>query len=738
MSISFDSAHDVFSLETPNSSYSIALADGFVGHAYYGKKISETDVAYLLRTNEAPFVPSKNERDRLSFYDTFPCEYPCGGIGDFRGSALDVRTEKGHNAVCLRYISHKITGGAALLEGLPAVTGNEEDCSTLELLCRDDVTGLEVTLLYTVYEKLDAIARAVRISNRGKTPLYLTKALSAAFDMDNRDFDLLTLHGSWARERRINRRRIAPGKQGVCSVRGESSHQEHQFMAVCTHNADEDSGEVYGFSFVYSGNFIADAQLDQFNSLRLLMGINPDSFCWKLGTGETFTCPQVVLAYSAEGFNGMSHVYHDIYRNHLIRGEYRDKMRPVLLNNWEATYFDFNTDKLISIAKEAAKDGIEMLVMDDGWFGKRNSDNCSLGDWKVNEDKLRGGLSHLVNEVNKLGLKFGIWFEPEMISPDSDLYRAHPDWALAIPGRTAGLSRNQYVLDLSRPEAEEYAYNSVAAVLHSANIGYVKWDMNRQLADVGSAALPADRQGEIFHRYVLAVYRMQERLITEFPHLLLENCSGGGARFDPGMLYYSPQIWCSDDTDAIERLSIQEGTALVYPLSTMGAHVSTCPNHACGRVTPFRTRGYVALSGTFGYELDITKIPAEDRALIPGQIALYKKFNALVRTGDYYRIASYSQNNEYDCWECVSRDKKQALVTFVQVLNHPNFHSRKIYFRGLDPVKEYKVSFPDDEPDRREMPASFTGSTLMNAGYTIPRMWGDFHAKLIYIQELGT
>jgi len=735
MSITFDEEHAVFSLETPATSYIIAVVDGFVGHAYYGKKVSGSDAAYLLRTNEPPFVPSKNERERLSFYDSFPWEYPCGGIGDFRESALCVRTAQGHNAVCLRYVSHSITPGAAELEGLPAVTGTAGDCATLSLLCRDDVTGLEVTLLYTVYEHIDAVARAVRIVNNGTEPLYLTKALSAAFDTDNRDFDLVTLHGSWARERHICRRPVMPGTQGVCSVRGEDSHQEHPFMAVCAHNADDDSGDVYGFSFVYSGNFTAVAQADQFGSVRLLMGINPESFCWKLEAGGCFTCPQVVLACSSEGFNGMSHIYHDLYRAHLIRGEYKDKMRPVLINNWEATYFNFDTDKLVSIAKEAAEDGIEMLVMDDGWFGKRNSDDCSLGDWNVNEAKLPGGLSRLVSEVNKLGMKFGIWFEPEMISPDSSLYRAHPDWAIAVPGRTAGLSRCQYVLDLSRPEVEAYAYNSVASVLRSANIEYVKWDMNRQLADIGSASLPPDRQGELFHRYVLAVYRMQERLITEFPHLLLENCSGGGARFDPAMLYYSPQIWCSDDTDAVERLAIQEGTALVYPLSSMGAHVSTCPNHACGRITPFKTRGYVALAGTFGYELDITKIPAEDRSLIPGQIALYKKFNALVRTGDYYRVASYSRNNEYDCWECVNKDKSEALVTFVQVLNNPNYHSRKICFKGLDPDKTYAVSYPDDEQEKRSMPSVFTGSMLMNAGYTIPRMWGDFQAKLIYIRE---
>ncbi|MCR4580289.1 MAG: alpha-galactosidase, partial [Treponema sp.] len=381
------------------------------------------------------------------------------------------------------------------------------------------------------------------------------------------------------------------------------------------------------------------------------------------------------------------------------------------------------------------KDGIEMLVMDDGWFGKRNSDNCSLGDWVVNEEKIKGGLKHLVDEVNKIGLKFGIWFEPEMISPDSDLYRAHPDWAIQIPGREPGMSRQQYVLDITRKEARDYAYESVAKILRSANIEYVKWDMNRQLSDIGSADLAADQMGEFYHRYVLALYEMQERLITDFPKLLLENCSGGGARFDPGMFFYSPQIWCSDDTDAIERLAIQEGTALIYPLSTMGAHVSVCPNHACGRVTPFKTRGYVALSGTFGYELDITKLSAEERGMIPHQIELYKKYSSLVRDGDYQRIASWSDGKDADCWASISKDKSRALVTFVQVLNHPNYKTRFVKIQDLKADSKYRVSFPDE--DQKDWPAvELTGRTLAKAGFPVRRDWGDFQAKIIYIEEI--
>ncbi len=422
----------------------------------------------------------------------------------------------------------------------------------------------------------------------------------------------------------------------------------------------------------------------------------------------------------------MTRTFHDFYRKHLIRGEYRDKKRPILINNWEATYFDFDADKLISIAREASGLGIEMLVMDDGWFGNRFDDNRALGDWVVNEEKLKGGLKYLVDEVNKLGMKFGIWFEPEMISPDSDLYRAHPDWAIAISGRQPGLARNQYVLDLSRKEVRDHVYESVAKVLRSANIEYVKWDMNRQLSDIGSAALAADQMGEFYHRYVLGVYEMQGRLTREFPHLLLENCSGGGARFDPGMLFYSPQIWCSDDTDAVERLKIQEGTALVYPLSTMGAHVSDCPNHVLHRTVPFETRGYVALAGTFGYELDVTRIPGEDRRQIPGQTAMYHKYNDLVREGDYYRIASYAENHYFDCWGVVSKDKAEALYTFIQVLNRPNYHSRRIRLKGLDPEKTYRIEGEE---------STYLGALLMKAGINIPNPEGDFRGRLIHLTE---
>ena len=719
----------IFKLDTRNTTYVIAVVDDeqFLGHVYYGKKLKEVHLDGLLRIHENPFVPSKNNRDRVSFLDSFPMEYPAHGLGDYRESCINIRTEKGNVGLALSYVSHKITEGKDGLEGLPASFGKAGECETLEILCEDKAAGLQVILQYGIFDEADVITRSVKVVNTGKEDLYLTKVYSACLDMDNKDFEAISLHGSWARERQIETVPVSHGKYSVESIRGESSHQDHPFLALKTKNADQENGEVYAMHFVYSGNFKAQVQSDQFDQVRMTMGIHPEDFTWKLKEGESFQAPETVLVYSAQGLGQMTRIFHDFYRNHLIRSEYKNQKRPILINNWEATYFDFNTDMLIAIAKQASALGIEMLVMDDGWFGNRCDDNRALGDWFVNEEKLKGGLKYLVDEVNKLGMKFGIWFEPEMISPDSDLYRAHPDYAIAIPGREPSLCRNQYVLDLTRKEVRDYAYECVAKILRSANIEYVKWDMNRQLSDIGSLELPADQMGELYHRYVLAVYEMQERMMTEFPHLLLENCSGGGARFDPGMLYYSPQIWCSDDTDAIERLKIQEGTALIYPLSTMGAHVSDCPNHTVGRVTPFETRGYVALAGTFGYELDVTKIPESDREQIPAQVAMYHKYNDLVREGDYYRIASYAENHYFDCYGVVSKDKKEALYTYVQVLNRPNYHSRRIYLKGLAAEKYYAIEGEE---------GTWSGEQLMNAGLLVQNPFGDFKGKLIHLTEV--
>ena len=725
MSIRYDEANRIFELDTRNTSYRIGIADeeGFVGHIYYGQKIRPQKCDQFLRTCEAPFVPSKNNRERCSFMDTFPTEYSGNGIGDYRESCIAVKTANGSRTVDLKFVDYDIVNGKPGISGLPAAFAGEEEVQTLVVHMMDGGCGIDVDLIYSVFEDEDVITRSVSVKNAGDRDIRLTKVYSACIDMDDEDFEMLTLHGSWARERQIERRPIAYGKQSVSSLRGESSHQDHPFMAWMTKGTDQTTGDVYGMHFVYSGNFIAQIEKSQFDSIRAVMGIHSEGFEWWLTPGETFTAPEVVLTYSHDGLGQMTRNLHDFYRCHMIRSRYLHQKRPVLINNWEATYFDFDTDKLLAIAKSAAEHGIEMLVMDDGWFGHRNDDATSLGDWFVNENKIKGGLKHLVDEVNKLGLKFGIWMEPEMISPDSELYRKHPDWAFAVPERTATLSRNQYVLDLSRKEVRDYVYECVHNVISSANIEYVKWDMNRQLTDIGSVEFTEDRQGELAHRYVLGVYELQERLVNDFPDLLLENCSGGGARFDPGMLYYSPQIWCSDDTDAIERLSIQEGTELIYPLSTMGAHVSDCPNHTVGRSTPFMTRAHVALAGTFGYELDITKISEEERAMIPEQVSMYHKYNDLVREGDYYRVASYRENGLYDCWMVVAKDKSEALVTYVQVLGRPNVHSRKIKLLGLDVTAGYRLDGTEKV---------YGGDLLMNAGMLIETMRGDYMSRLYH------
>lgn len=734
--IFFDKSQQTFRLETPNSSYCICITQkGYVSHAYYGLKIGSDDISYLTRQFEYGFSTNEIFREKHSLLDFLPMEYPFDGVGDFRKSAIAVTNQNGNNAVELKYKDYKIIEGTVQLDGLPCVFGEKSSCQTLEIITEDEVLGLEVILFYTVFDDNDAIVRSAKIINNNKhgETVLIKKALSLSFDMDDDDYDMITLHGSWARERHIDRRPVHMGLQGTESIRGETSHQEHPFIAILNHNADNNSGNVYGVNFIYSGNFIANVQKNQFGSIRTQIGINPENFTWQLDSGDSFETPQAVLVFSSEGLNGMSHIFHDLYREHLIRSPYRKTMRPILINNWEATYFNFDEKKLLDIAKEAHKDGIEMLVMDDGWFGHRNFDDSSLGDWFVNENKLKGGLKNLVDKVNEIGMKFGIWFEPEMISPDSTLFKNHPDYAIQIPGREPGMSRQQLVLDITRKEVRDCIYNQISKILHSANIEYVKWDMNRQLSDIGSLDLSGARNGEFFHRYVLAVYEMQERLITEFPNLLLENCSGGGARFDPGMLYYSPQIWCSDDTDAIERLEIQEGTALMYPLSSMGAHVSVCPNHAVGRNTPFKTRGYVALAGTFGYELDITKLSEEDRKIIPHQIELYKKYSDIVRNGDYWRIASYSENHEFDCWACISKDKNKALVTFVQVLNHPNFKTRFVKIKGICAESNYLVHYLDDDKNSKQL--KMKGSTIMNAGIPVSRDWGDFQGKLIFIEK---
>ena len=728
MSIFYNQQQRVFRMDTPGSTYLISIVDeeGFLCHTYYGRRIPDDNMQYLLRINPIS-IPFRDSGHQTNLLDELPVEYPGHGLGDFRESCLAVRTEEGRRACGLTYLSHKIYGGKPALPGLPAAFGGEEDCTTLELRCQDRFLGIEVCLLYTAFEKLDVICRSARIENHGEKSVTLTAALSACLDMDNRDFDLITLHGSWAYERMVNRRPVSWGKQGVASLRGISSHQEQPFLALAEHTATQDQGQVYAMHLVYSGNFLAQVEMTQQELLRAVIGIHPQDFGWRLDPGESFQTPEAVLAYSHTGLDGMTHALHDLYRNHLIRSPWRDKPRPSLVNNWEATYFDFNTEKLLDIARTAAKGGIEMLVLDDGWFGCRDTDDNSLGDWFVNEKKLPGGLPCLVSEVNKLGMKFGLWVEPEMVSPNSELYRAHPDYALQIPGRPPMLSRTQLVLDFSRKEVRDCVYDQLYKVLSSANIEYVKWDMNRALTDVSSFCLESGRQGELLHRYVLGVYDLQERLTRDFPNLLLENCASGGGRFDPGMLYYSPQIWTSDNTDAVDRLCIQEGTALIYPLSSMGAHVAACPSHTNGRVTPFATRGLVSLPGCFGYELDLTKLTEEELAMIPGQLEDYRKYGPVFHDGDYYRLASYGENGEYDALMAVSKDKRTAVLDYVHVMSRQRRRSVLLPLRGLDEETLYRSS---------ETGEVRSGAGWMYGGMVMPCISGDFIGKLIVLEAV--
>lgn len=727
MSITYNEKARQFRLRANKTDYVMKIAPGgeLLAHVYFGASLPDEDLTYLLRLNEMPLKPELDNRDRGTYMDNLPFEFPCFGIGDYRDSAFMISAADGTSTCDLRYKSHKIYSGKPKLEGLPATFATEKSpCDTLEIVLEDKAAGLEATLIYTAFENLDAVTRSVIVRNVGSAPCRLSRIYSACVEFDDDGYDFISLNGSWARERFIERSPLHHGKQSVDSMRGESSHQSNPFVALCEHKADEDSGEAYGFNFVYSGNWTAQAEVTQHKKTRFLMGINDTDFCWLLEPGEVFTAPEVVMVHSSEGLGSMSRTFHDLYRENLIRGEYKDKRRPILINNWEATYFDFNTEKLIAIAKEASSLGIEMLVMDDGWFGHRDSDNSSLGDWFVYEKKLGTTLKYLVDEVNKLGMKFGIWFEPEMISPDSELYRAHPDWAIQVKGRALTRSRDQYVLDYSRKDVRDYVYGMIKNILDNANIEYIKWDMNRQLTEVGSAMLPPERQKELWHRYVLGVYELMDRLTTEYPHILLENCSGGGARFDPGILYYSPQIWCSDDTDAIERLKIQHGTSMCYPCSAMGAHVSDCPNHTVGRSTPFKTRGHVALVGTFGYELDVTRIPQQDRDAIPEQIAEFNKYNALVRTGDQYRIGNMFEDNSFDAFMFVAKDKSEAVFEYVQVLARPNYGSRRIKLKGLDPDAYY---YREDQPEIK-----LSGAALMTCGIHIGGLWGDYVSMLIH------
>jgi len=707
----------------------MALADGkWLGHVYYGPRLTEGELGWAagcLGLDEKPYTPDRYPKDEASFFDRFPGEYPAANAGDFRECCLGVRGALGMVDCLPEFRSCEILPGKPALEGLPATFGGAEDCNTLKICLEDQIAGVLVELYYTAFASLDVITRSVRIVNRGSEAVQLDRCLSACLDLPYEGQQMVTLHGSWARERGIQVQEIARGFQGTSSRRGISSHQEHPFLAVTSPDANQERGEVYAMHFVYSGNFLAQVQRDQFDRLRLVMGIHPDQFSWELKPGEAFQAPEVVMVRSSDGLGRMTRTFHDLYRGHLIRRPYGP--RPVLLNNWEATYFDFDEERLLEIASRAAALGVELFVLDDGWFTDRNTDSGSLGDWEVDQKKLPHGLAGLAEQLDKLGLKFGLWMEPEMVSMNSRLYQEHPDWAIQSGRRRPLLCRDQLVLDLGRPEVEEYVWERISSTLHSAPISYLKWDMNRPLTNLGSGALPPDRQGEVSHRYVLALYRLQQRLLEEFPDLLLENCCSGGGRFDPGMLFYSPQIWCSDDTDAIERLRIQEGTAMLYPLSCIGAHVSICPNHLVERKTPFQTRAVVAMAGTFGYELDVTALSENEQEQIPDQVAQYQELQPLIQSGDYYRIASAAQNGGLDGQMVVSKDQRQAVLFVARVLDAPNQAQKRLRLQGLDPVGIY---------ENQETHQRYTGDVLRKIGLPISLPAGDFQGKVVTLLHM--
>lgn len=717
--------NQIFSLHTKHSTYQMKVDRDFLIHTYYGPYVGDSDMSYLARCIDRGFSGNPDGiTDKGYSLDTQLLEYPSYGTGDFRNDCLRVAYADGSQVTDLKYVSHEIKEGKYGLEGLPAMYQGEENVQTLEVVLQDVYKKLEVILYYGVFENLDVITRACKIVNKGEDKVNLLRAYSMCLDFNNKDMDFVHFYGRHAMERIMERTPLHHGIQSVGSRRGFSSHQHNPFVVLCAHDAGEDHGNCYGASFVYSGNFAAEAEVTQADCTRMTMGIHDAQFQFELQPQESFTAPEVMLSFSSEGLGTLSRNYHKAIRYHICRGKYKTARRPILINNWEATYFNFNIEKLLDIAREAKKLGIEMLVMDDGWFGKREDDVSGLGDWFVNEKKLGGKLKDLVDGVNEIGLKFGIWFEPEMISEDSDLYRAHPDWALKIPGRAPTRGRQQLVLDFSREDVRTYIFDRMCEILESSNIEYVKWDANRHLTDVWSALLPAERQGEVFHRFILGLYDFLEKITQRFPNVLFEGCSGGGGRFDAGMMYYHPQIWCSDDTDAVERLEIQYGTSFAYPVSTMGAHVSVCPNHQTGRSVSMKTRGVVAMSGTFGYELDITKLSEEDKQTVKEQIEAFKKYYDLIQNGDYYRLTDDGRKSPFVAWEFVSADKKEALLNVVVLRTKANPILHTVYARGLEADMMYQVEGSQQK---------FSGAALMNGGYPIPVMGDDYQAVQIHL-----
>lgn len=706
MPITFDEKRKIFKLDTLDSTYAIGIREGYLIHLYYGKKIPDDNLLDLpFRGYFATISPKNVHVDDYKFsLDVQPMEYSCNGSGDYRLAALSIKDSMGRTTTDIRYLDHKIYDGKPKLKGLPATYCNDDsEAQTLELITIDKFTGAKVTLYYTAFANYSVVTESVKVENTGKETFEIEKVASCCVNFPSMDYNMINLSGVWSRERRVITRHLAHGIQSVASKRGSSSHNHNPFVALVDDKGGEDFGDAFGFNLVYSGNFSADIETDYLDCTRLVMGINPIDFTWVVEPGDEFQSPEVVMVYSDSGMGKMSRTFHDLYNNNLIRGEWKNKKRPLLINSWEGSGFDFDQETLVRYAKEAKKLGIELLVMDDGWFGHRDSDNSSLGDWFVNESKLKGGLTKLIERVNAEGVQFGIWYEPEMISEDSELYKAHPDWCVHVEGREQSPARQQYVIDMTRQDVRDCIFNQMYDVLSKNNIAYLKWDYNRAITEPASVMLDARHSKEFFHRFILGTYELMDRITSAFPHILFESCAGGGGRFDAGMLYYMPQAWASDNTDPIERLTIQFGTTMCYPASSMGAHVSACDR------TGIETKAAVAMAGTFGYELDPKEMSEEDKEKVKEQVKDYHRYYNVIHFGDLYRIIAPT-DDEFKCaWEYVAKDKSEALLTVV-IKNRAPHDFLLIKMKGLDPEKMYR-----DETDGE----IYSGALLMNAGINL-------------------
>ena len=739
MSIIFDEKTQQFHLRTVHTSYVMdVLPGGWLRHLYWGARIERFDGARTIPPMDRSFAANPVCGNRDFSLDTTAQEYPSYGHTDFREPAIAIALADGSRITDFRYVGYEITQEKRGLLGLPAVYAGDSAAESLDITLRDETAGLDAILTYSLLADSDAIMRSVRIVNRSQSSVKITHAMSASVDLAGlADWEALHLPGAHARERIVERRPLGHYRHVVESRRGASSHQEQPFLALLAPGADETHGGIYAMSLIYSGSFQAFAEPDQFDVTRMAIGLNPFDFSWQLAPGASFQTPEAVLVYSGSGLGTMSRTFHHLWRKHLCRGTWRDRVRPVLVNNWEATFFDFDERKLFALIDQAKALRLELMVLDDGWFGHRDADDSSLGDWFVDKRKLPHGLQPVAEHAVEQGLMFGLWFEPEMISRDSELFAQHPDWALGVPGREASEGRGQLVLDLVREDVQSYIVESVSRVLRSAPIGYVKWDMNRHMTDVYSAALPPERQQETMHRYMLGLYAVLEELCRRFPDVLFESCSGGGGRFDPGMLYYMPQTWTSDDLDAIERLAIQYGTSLLYPGITMGAHVSVNPSNQAGRSVPLATRGLVAMQGAFGYELDITQFTNAESAEVRAQVALFKELRPLLQQGALYRVLVPTHHGAPSAWMVVAEDRRTAFLTYVQPLAQPNPAPRFLHLAGLAPDVRYQIdcvaasadghfpgvpqSWSEKGPDGRV----FGGDELMRAGIRLPMLFGD-------------